>query len=142
MSRVLHLSRGVYQEPLLWPLGAAVLLLFLVPSALTALLPLAVIGLIGLRRPALAVMIIPVTFPFHDVASPAAHLHLDRTALLIGVTLLATLGHVAPLLGCWAVRDFAADLYGIGGSDRRSFRRLADVLARLTVRRSPSAACQ
>src|SRR5437660_11700858 len=110
MSRVLHLSRGVYQEPLLWPLGAAVLLLFLVPSALAALLPLAVIGLIGLRRPALAVMIVPVTFPFHDVASPAAHLHLDRAALLIGVALLATFGHVAlaalpaymPALDKWA----------------------------------------
>ena len=40
-------------------------------------------------------MVIPVTFPFHDVTSPAAHLHLDRTALLIIVALLATFGHVA-----------------------------------------------
>ncbi len=94
MSRVLRLASGVYREPLLWPLGAAVLLLFLVPSTLAALLPLGIIGLIGLRRPALVVMVIPVTFPFHDVASPAAHLHLDRTALLIGVALLATLGYV------------------------------------------------
>jgi O-antigen ligase len=95
MSRALRLSAGVYREPLLWPLGAAVLLLFLVPSAITALVPLAIVGLIGLRRPALVTMIIPVTFPFHDVTSPAAHLHLDRTALLIIIALLATLGHVA-----------------------------------------------
>jgi O-antigen ligase len=95
MSRALRLASGVYREPLLWPLGAAVLLLFLVPSTLAALLPLAIVGVIGLRRPALVVMVIPVTFPFHDVTSPAAHLHLDRTALLIGVALLATLGHVA-----------------------------------------------
>lgn len=94
MSRALRLALGVYREPLLWPLGAAVLLLFLVPSTLAALLPLAIVGLIGLRRPALAVMVIPVTFPFHDVTSPAAHLHLDRTALLIGVALLATFGHI------------------------------------------------
>ncbi len=94
MSRVIRLASGVYREPLLWPLGAAVLLLFLVPSTLAALLPLGIAGLIGLRRPALVVMVIPVTFPFHDVTSPAAHLHLDRTALLIGVVLLATFGHV------------------------------------------------
>jgi len=94
MSRALRLASGISHEPLLWPLGAAVVLLFLVPSTLAALLPLAIVGLIGLRRPALAVMIIPVTFPFHDVTSPAAHLHLDRTALLIGVALLATFGHV------------------------------------------------
>ncbi|MCA1725855.1 MAG: hypothetical protein LC748_16720 [Thermomicrobia bacterium] len=86
---------GVSREPLLWPLGAAVVLLFLVPSALAALLPLGIVGLIGLRRPVLVVMIIPVTFPFHDVTSPAAHLHLDRTALLIGVALLATFGHAS-----------------------------------------------
>lgn len=95
MSRALRLWTGAYCEPLLWPLGAAVLLLFAVPSALAALLPLAIVGVIGLRRPALAAMVIPVTFPFHDVASPAAHLHLDRTALLIGVALLAACGHVA-----------------------------------------------
>jgi len=95
MSRALRLAAGAYREPLLWPLGAAVLLLFLVPSTLAALLPLAIVGLIGLRRPALVAMVIPVTFPFHDVSSPTAHLHLDRTALLIGVALLATFGHVA-----------------------------------------------
>ncbi|MCA1666915.1 MAG: O-antigen ligase family protein [Thermomicrobia bacterium] len=94
MSRALRLASGAYRDPLLWPLGAAVLLLFLVPSTLAALLPLAIVGLIGLRRPTLVVMVIPVTFPFHDVTSPAAHLHLDRTALLIGVALLATFGHV------------------------------------------------
>ncbi len=94
MSRALRLASGAYRDPLLWPLGAAVLLLFLVPSTLAALLPLGIVGVIGLRRPALTVMIIPVTFPFHDVTSPAAHLHLDRTALLIGVALLATFGHV------------------------------------------------
>jgi O-antigen ligase len=95
MSRAIRLRAGTYREPLLWPLGAAVLLLFLMPSAITALVPLAIVGLIGLRRPALVVMVIPVTFPFHDVTSPAAHLHLDRTALLIGIALLATLGHIA-----------------------------------------------
>src|SRR5438270_5214303 len=94
MSNVLRLSSGIYRELLLWPLGAAVLLLFLVPSTLTALVPLALVGLIGLRRPALTVMIVPVTFPFHDVTSPGAHLHLDRTALLISVALLAAMGHV------------------------------------------------
>ncbi|MDQ6834156.1 MAG: hypothetical protein M3008_12215, partial [Chloroflexota bacterium] len=95
MSRALHLASGISREPLLWPLGAAVVLLFLVPSTIAALLPLGIVGLIGLRRPALVVMIIPVTFPFHDVTSPAAHLHLDRTALLISVALLATFGHTA-----------------------------------------------
>lgn len=90
----MRLASGVYHEPLLWPLGAAVLLLFLVPSTLAALVPLAIVGVIGLRRPALAAMVIPVTFPFHDVTSPAAHLHLDRTALLIGVVLLAAFGHL------------------------------------------------
>ena len=95
MTRVLRLSTSVYQEPLFWPLCAAVLLLFLVPSTLAALLPLGLVGLIGLRRPALAVMIVPVTFPFHDVTSPVRHLHLDRTALLLTVALLATVGHVA-----------------------------------------------
>ncbi|MHB8648526.1 MAG: O-antigen ligase family protein, partial [Thermomicrobiales bacterium] len=94
MSRVLRLASGMYHEPMLWTLGAAVLLLFLVPSTLAALVPLAIIGAIGLRRPALIVMVIPVTFPFHDVTSPATHLHLDRTALLIGVALLATFGHI------------------------------------------------
>jgi putative inorganic carbon (hco3(-)) transporter len=95
MSRAIRLWAGTYREPLLWPLGAAVLLLFLVPSAITALLPLAIVGLIGLRRPALVAMVIPVTFPFHDVTSPAAHLHLDRTALLIVIAVLATFGHIA-----------------------------------------------
>lgn len=94
MSRALRLATGLHHEPLLWPLGAAVLLLFLVPSTFTALVPLGMIGVIGLRRPALVVMVIPVTFPFHDVTSPATHLHLDRTALLIVVALLAAVGHV------------------------------------------------
>ncbi len=110
MSRALRLSMGALSEPLLWPLGVAVLLLFLVPSTIAALLPLAVVGCIGLRRPALAVAVIPVTFPFHDVTSPGTHLHLDRTMLLIIVALLATAGHVAlaalpaflPIVGKWS----------------------------------------
>jgi O-antigen ligase len=93
MSRALRLARSRAIDPLLWPLGGAVLLLFLVPTTITALVPLAIFGAVGLRRPALAVAIIPVTFPFHDVGSPSTHLHLDRTALLIIVACLAALAH-------------------------------------------------
>lgn len=110
MSRALRLSARIYDDPLIWPLGAAVLLLFLVPSTVTALVPLAAYGLVALRRPLLAVMVIPVTFPFHDVGSPGTHLHLDRTVLLIVVALLATLAHgvlaaapaFLPAVGKWS----------------------------------------
>lgn len=110
MSSVARLTAPVRSDPLIWSLGAALVLLFLVPSALVALVPLAMVGAVGLRRPALVAAIIPATFPFHDAVSPGAHLRLDRTALLIIVGVLAAAGHLAlksapaivPALGKWS----------------------------------------
>lgn len=89
-------ARLLAGDPLLWPLGGAALLLFLVPTALAALLPLAVFGLAALRRPALAAAVIPVTFPFYEVTSPTG-LRLDRTMLLIAVAGAAVVARVALL---------------------------------------------
>ncbi len=96
MSGVARLARALPVDPLLWPLGGAVLLLFLVPTTLTALVPLALFGVVAVRRPALAAAVIPVTFPFHDVGSPT-HLHLDRTMLLLVVTGAAAAARLALL---------------------------------------------
>jgi len=84
----------IYRDPWLWTLGGAVLLLFLVPSSRLAVLPLIAVGIVGLRRPALVVAVIPVSFPFYDAVSPVTHLRLDRSALLVTVALIATAGHV------------------------------------------------
>ena len=96
MSKVARRARSLPVDPLLWPLGGAVLLLFLVPTALVALVPLAIYGLVALRRPALAAAVIPATFPLYEVASPTG-LRLDRTMLLLIVAGAAVAARVALL---------------------------------------------
>lgn len=94
MTRALTRAASVYRDPWLWALGGAVALLFVAPSSRLALVPLVAIGLVGLRRPALAIAIVPISFPFYDAVSPVTHLRLDRTALLLAVALIAATGHL------------------------------------------------
>lgn len=94
MTRVFRAVAALRPDPWLVVLAAAVASLYLVPSSRVALVPLAVAGLVGLRRPALLLAVIPATFPFYDAAAPGAGLRLDRTALLVIVAAVAAVGHL------------------------------------------------
>ncbi len=112
-----------HTDPALLVIGAAVLLLFLVPKAIFAVVPLLVIFVVGVRLPALVVAVIPVTFPLHDAVSPGTGLRLDRTMLLIIVAGLAAAAHlalrVAPAFGKVAI---TAGVVPLAREDLPAFR--------------------